>query len=179
MWKEEGLTVLEVDSGEWDAVPKKAPGKLFMMVGPSGAGKSTFAGKHFAPDMVVSSDVIRERMTGDPGDQSKNAEVYAALHAIVKTRIKHGLSTVVDSTNLRARDRRAIRDVVPQDTQITYIVIDRPLTEKIRDGGWRLGVDIDGVPLMSKHARTFQSGLKHILAGDSDPRVTVEDLRKS
>jgi hypothetical protein len=183
MWKAEGLTVLEVDSGEWEGTPNVEPGHLTMMVGPSGAGKSHFIRNTFGATVVVSSDGLRAEITGDRRDQSKNDQVFAALHAIVKARITNGLDTVVDATNLRSKDRRAIRDLVPQNTKISYIVIDRPLEEKLRDAGWRTEVRIptkDGgaIGLIEKHHQSFQSAAKEILAGDHDPRVRVHNFIK-
>jgi predicted kinase len=181
MWKSLGLTVLAHDSGDWEGKPKVEPGALHMMVGPSGAGKSTFIQgymhKVWSPNQVVSSDALRVELTGGMVDQSKNDQVFAALHAIVKARITSGLNTIVDATNLHSRDRRAIRDLCPSDTQINYWVIDRPLAEKHRDAGWRDDVVIKGQKLVDRHHQTFQSGKKHILRGDDDPRVTVHDMR--
>lgn len=179
MWKSEGLTVLEVDSGEWDAKPQSMkPGLLTLLVGPSGAGKSTHAMSFFKRDQVISSDSLREQLTGDFRNQAMNEQVFAALHAIVKTRIENGLDTCVDATNLRAADRRKIRDLVPQDCQIVYVVIDRPLHQKLLTAGWRSEVQIKGKSLIETHHESFRSGLKHILAGDSDPRVIVVNMIK-
>lgn len=176
MWKDEGLTVLEVDSGEWESKPKVRPGVLFMTVGPTGAGKTTYVRDNFPADIVVSSDRLREQLTGDQGNQSMNDQVFMAAHAIVKARIESGLDTVFEATNLRARDRRAVRDVVPSNTTINYLVINRPIEERRRDAGWRDTVMIGDMPIIDKHDQTFRSGLKHILAGDNDPRVTVTNL---
>jgi hypothetical protein len=177
MWKDEGLQVLEVDSGEWEAGPKVAPGTLYLLVGPSGAGKSYLAASRFSPDMIVSSDQVRVQFCGDFRDQSRNAEVFAAVHAVAKARIESGLDAVIDATNLRNRDRKAILDKMPDGAGVCYLVIDRSMADKWRDAGWRADVKIKGVPLIEKHDQTFRSNLKDILAGDGDPRVTVEDLR--
>ena len=186
MWKDNGITVLQHDSGEWDGVVKTwKPGALHLMVGPSGAGKTTFLNRYY-PALgvmgdVVSSDALREKITGKILDQSANTQVFAALHAITKARIENGLTTVVDATNLRAADRRKLRDLCPNDTVIHYHVIDRPLNEKVRDGGWRnnvaIGKEGHKETLITAHDKRFKSALKHILAGDNDPRVTVHDMR--
>ena len=181
MWKEEGLTVLEHDSGEWDGVLRTwKPGELHIMVGPSGGGKSTYVEtfRWTAPaGAIISSDALREEITGDFRDQSANDQMWATLHAMVKARIEGGLMTVVDATNLHAADRRKLRDLCPSDTSIVYHVIDRPLAEKHKSAGWRDEVVIKGEKLIDKHHKSFQSGLKHILAGDNDPRVIVLDHR--
>ena len=188
MWKAEGLTVLAHDSGEWDGVKKTwEPGALHMMIGPSGAGKSFYVEKQFffmadfacPRSALIGSDQLRVEITGDMADQSANAQVFSAMHAMVKARITSGLTTIVDATNLRARDRRALRDLVPtKNGWIYYHVIDRPLNEKLASAGWRADVMIKGKSLIHSHHQSFKSGIKHILAGDDDPRVTVYDNRR-
>lgn len=179
MWRANGIPCLQVAPGDFDK-PKYKPGKLILMVGPSGAGKSTLAASlGYTDDQIVSTDAIRQTLCGDFQDQSKNAQVFAALHAIVRARIESGLLTVVDATNLRTADRRSLRDLSPRDGVIEYFVIDRPLFEKQMTGGWRIDVQSKGVGLIERHHQIFQSNLKDIMAGDNDPRVTVRDYRKA
>ena len=187
MWKAEGLTVLAHDSGEWDGVQKTwEPGELHMMIGPSGAGKSSYVKNNawwMACSAVISSDALRMEITGTLRDMSVNDQVFSVMHALTKARLTGGLTTVIDATNLRSRDRRALRDCAPTDAKIFYHVIDRPLAEKHRDAGWRDEVEIamrDGskMKLIDKMHQSFTSGIKHILAGDGDPRVIVYDNRR-
>lgn len=53
--------------------------KLYVMCGLSGSGKSTIA-KQIANDnpdtVIISTDIIREQLTGEIGDQSQNDEVF-------------------------------------------------------------------------------------------------------
>ncbi len=184
MWKDEGLTVLAHDSGEWDGVEKNwKSGALHLMVGPSGAGKSTYVEQNRWGEghgLVVSSDALRIALVGTLRDMSINAQVFSAMHAITKARLENGLDTVIDATNLHARDRRALRDCAEADTEIFYHVIDRPLVDKHRDAGWRDEVVIRASKkkLVDHHHQSFMSGLPTILRGDDDPRVTVLDRRK-
>ena len=188
MWVREGVTCLQhinqID--QWAGEKTWNPGALHMMVGPSGAGKSWYVEKNFffmAKDdfprsALISSDALRVEINhGDMAEQTSNDQVFSALHAQAKARVESGLNVVVDATNLRARDRRAIRDLCPKDTKIFYHVIDRPLTEKHRDAGWRDNVVINGVKLIDKHHQSFKSSIKAILRGDDDPRVMVRDTR--
>ena len=185
MWKDEGLTVLAHDSGDWETERTWDDGELHLMVGPSGAGKSTFVEETFffrynlgiPYSALVSSDDLRLEIIGTVRDMSVNPQVFAAIHAITKARIASGLCTIVDATNIHARDRRALRDCCGPNTKIYYHVIDRPLNEKLASAGWRKDVMVKGKSLIHAHHQSFQSALKHILRGDDDPRVTVYDRR--
>jgi predicted kinase len=91
---------------------------------------------------------------------------------------------VVDATNLRKKDRMSLVSLVPKEAKIRYIVVDRPLEEKLRDGGWRLDVKFpqkDGtvLTLIEKHHQTFKSQERDIMKGDGLPNVEVVDMRKS
>jgi len=199
MWRRRGLVCLQVaaweDKDYIDSPKTKVKGLLTLMVGPSGAGKSSWlkggitvpvrVSDNFtnmvssdwceiSPSHIISSDQIREDLCGDFRDQSRNAEVFAALHAVVKTRLDHGLPVVVDATNIKRADRSKLVEMA-EGGKVRYIVIDRPLEEKYRDGGWRNEVHFD---LIKKHHDTFQSGLKHVLKGDGYENVQVIDLRK-
>lgn len=191
MWRDEGLICLQCTEWNEDVfLPSEKKGLLTLMVGPSGAGKSTWLqhrieqytkeGSLTIEDSfliesshIISSDQLRADLCGNFRDQSKNNQVFAALHAIVKTRIDHGLPTIVDATNIKRADRLAIITLA-NGHSVRYLVIDRPLEEKYRDGGWRKELPID---LIKKHHDTFQSQLKDILKGDHQPNVEVVDLR--
>lgn len=79
---------------------------LVVLVGPSGAGKSSFARAHFKPTEVVSSDYCRGVVSDDENAQHATDDAFDLLHYIVAKRLKNGLLTVIDATNVRAEDRR-------------------------------------------------------------------------
>lgn len=181
MWRERGLTCYQCR--EWNEDLAKPKGLLTLMVGPSGAGKSHWLVNTETPykdykirqSEVISSDQIRSYICGDFKDQTKNDDVFTALHAVVQTRIDNGLPTVVDATNIRNKDRKVLVDMA-KGNPVRYIVIDRPLEVKRAYGGWRN--EIEGFDLIGKHHATFQSNLKDILAGDGYPNVKVIDERE-
>jgi protein phosphatase len=84
---------------------------LIALIGAAGAGKSTFAGRHFAPDEVLSSDAYRERIAGDAADQRATGPAFAALYRDLERRLAHGRLTVVDATNLTRGARRRVLDI--------------------------------------------------------------------
>lgn len=85
---------------------------LYITVGIPGCGKSTYASKMLANDeidFVISSDRIREQLTGDITNQDHNNDVFDILNG----RVKAGLATgwgraLVDATNLRPSYRAAL-----------------------------------------------------------------------
>lgn len=153
-----------------------------LLVGPVCAGKSTYTKTYDAAD-IVSSDAIREALT--PWDRNNSeatwklltdkdhGRVWRAVHDLVQTRVRNGLQTVVDATNIKRADRMKIVNLVPKTQRIEYVVLDRPLEDKIRDRGWR------SEDLVRKMDASFNAGIKHILRGDDQPNVFVTDLRKA
>ncbi|MEZ0212468.1 MAG: AAA family ATPase [Xanthobacteraceae bacterium] len=178
MWRDEGIPCFQV-TANWDAnerviAPTRDP-LLTLLIGPAGAGKSTFA-KRYRPDFVLSSDQLREDYCGDFTDQSRNADVFTALHRIAAARLSSGLKVVVDATNLRRRDRLALVALAPPAAGVEYIVIDRPLDQKMATAGWRTDVMVGGKTLVEAHHERMKSALKDILKGDDLLGVRVRQI---
>lgn len=181
MWRDEGLMCMQVGPDfDKPSTPDLLPHAtasdtpiLTVMVGPSGGGKSTWVHENVAfKDFVISSDLIRQELDCF-NDMSMNNHVFSAVHSIAKTRLEHSLPTVVDATHLRRKDRLATVNLAPKGTYVHYVVVNRSMEDKYRDGGWRNELDFD---LIAKHQQTFASQRKDILAGDNLDHVTVADL---
>jgi len=78
---------------------------LVVLMGASGSGKSTFAATHFKPTEVISSDFCRALVSDDANDQSATEDAFAVLHEIAGRRMKRGLLTVIDATNVQQASR--------------------------------------------------------------------------
>ena len=105
-------------------IPIAVPG-LVVLVGAAGAGKSTFAARHFRPREILSSDALRERLTGDPGDQTATRLAFAILHRQLVTRLGAGRLVVVDATNVRPFARRAlVRRAASVGAPATAVILD-------------------------------------------------------
>lgn len=76
------------------------PGTLVILVGASGAGKSTFAGRHFAPSEVLSSDAMRAIVADDANDQGASAAAFELLRTALSLRLAAGRRSVVDATSV-------------------------------------------------------------------------------
>jgi len=81
---------------------------LVVLVGAAGSGKSTFAARHFAPSEVLSSDAVREVLTGDAADQRATRTAFSIIHREVSKRLAAGRTAVVDATNVEAHARRGL-----------------------------------------------------------------------
>src|SRR5690554_2265560 len=81
---------------------------LVLLIGASGSGKSTFAKKHFGKHEVVSSDECRAIVSNDENDLSATTDAFELLHYIIGKRLKNGLLTVVDATNVQPESRKSL-----------------------------------------------------------------------
>jgi predicted kinase len=100
---------------------------LVVLVGAAGAGKTTFAARHFAADEVLSSDGLREAISGDAADQRATGPAFAALHRALTRRLHAGRLTVVDATNVTPTARGALlRRAAAAGVPAFAIVLDMP-----------------------------------------------------
>ena len=81
---------------------------LVVLIGPSGCGKSTFAGTHFKPSEVLSSDFCRALVSDDENNQAATKDAFEVLHFIAAKRLAAGKLTVVDATNVQPEARKPL-----------------------------------------------------------------------
>lgn len=82
-----------------DARPPFHGTALWVTVGPPGGGKSALVTEQLAGvGEVISSDRVREEMTGSRADQSRNADVFRTVWDTVAPALARGQSMVVDAT---------------------------------------------------------------------------------
>ena len=107
------------------------------------------------------------------GDQGHNRAVFELAFGLLKTRLDAGLDAVLDATSLTRRERRRAGELVGEKYgRIVYLVMNRPLDEKLRTRAHR------PEELVRFHDRRFAQALADgLLEGDGDPRVEVRDLR--
>ena len=106
------------------AVPAQS---LVVLVGVSGSGKSTFAREKFLPYETLSSDVFRGMVSNDENDQSATEAAFEALRHVAAARLRAGLLTVIDATNVQPAARRSLLQLAKEhDVLPTAIVLDLP-----------------------------------------------------
>jgi protein phosphatase len=100
---------------------------LVVLVGTTGSGKSTFAAAHFKSTAVLSSDAYRGLVSDDDTDQSATQDAFDLLHHVAGIRLRRGLLTVIDATNVQPRSRESLVKVArAHDVLPVAIVLDIP-----------------------------------------------------
>ncbi|MCW2776192.1 MAG: metallophosphoesterase [Nocardioides sp.] len=150
---------------------------LVLLVGVSGSGKSTFAARHFLPTQVVSSDFCRGLVADDENDQDATRDAFDVLHYIVGTRLRRGLLTVVDATNVQQTARAALIELArDHDVLVDAIVLDVPETVAQERNRHRPDRAFGGHVVARQH-RDLQKGLSrmgrrmrrvHVLRGEEE-----------
>ena len=134
---------------------------LVLLVGASGSGKSRFARDHFGPYETVSSDECRGIVSNDPNNQAATKPAFELLHTIAAARLKAGLLTVIDATNVQPESRASLiklardHDVLP--VAIVFDLADSVLFEHDRGR--------DDTPRGEKVIRRQQGQLRRSLRG--------------
>ncbi|TFI60277.1 hypothetical protein E2493_00765 [Sphingomonas parva] len=172
MWREHGITTLQCAPDEPASSAYAGQTLLHMLVGPCAAGKSTFAAATYQPHEIVSTDALRIQLYGDLGHAPEAlARVWKLAHGIIRARLEAGVFTVLDATNLKAKDRLRVLELLPRGVFARYVVVDRDLADKLRERDWR------SEDLVMKQHRLFRAEEEAILAGDQHSYVTVQDRR--
>ncbi|GAB2792899.1 polynucleotide kinase-phosphatase [Hymenobacter latericoloratus] len=135
-----------------------------MLIGTSGAGKSTFARRLFRSSEIVSSDQCRELVADDENDQSATPDAFALLHYLVGLRLKRGLLTVVDATNVQPEARKTLvqlaRDYHVLPTAIILDVPDRVAEDRNRVRAERMHIGRHVIPQQRQQLRRSLKTLK-------------------
>jgi len=79
---------------------------LVVLIGASSSGKSTFARKHFKPTEIVSSDHCRAMVSDDENSMEATGDAFDLARYIASKRLRNGLLTVIDATNVQAAARK-------------------------------------------------------------------------
>lgn len=100
---------------------------LVVLIGSTGSGKSTFAREHFPHTAIVSSDACRGIVSDDENDQAATPDAFALVHHIAGIRLRRGLRTVIDATNVQPHARKELVAVArAHDVLPVAIVLDVP-----------------------------------------------------
>lgn len=135
---------------------------LVLLVGPAGAGKSTWAAAHVPATEVLSSDHFRGLVAGDATDQSASADAFMVLHAIARARLRRGLRTIIDATNLSLGGRRQLLRMAtsagrPAVAVVFDVSLERCLAHNARRRGRLVPEEV-----VRRHHRELQAALPRL-----------------
>ncbi|WP_406237030.1 polynucleotide kinase-phosphatase [Nocardia sp. NBC_01009] len=136
---------------------------LVVLIGSTGSGKSTFAHKHFRSTAVVSSDACRGIVSDDENDQSATPDAFALLHHIAGVRLRRGLRTVVDATNVQPKARQELIAVArAHDVFPVAIVLDVPDSVCLERNALRADRSHLGRHIVTRQQRELRRGLRSL-----------------
>ena len=148
---------------------------LVLLVGPSGSGKSTWAASRFRPASILSSDAFRALVAGDAADQSATADAFKVLDVVARARLRRGLLTVIDATNLTERARRSLlrrADAAgrPAVAVVFDVTLERCLAQNEARPDRRVPADV-----VRRHHRELQQALQRLPAEGYAAIETITD----
>ena len=98
--------------------------KLILPIGISGSGKSYIYNKDYKDCVQVSPDLIREELTGDISNQSKNKEVFKLAFERVDEYLNKGQNVFFDATNVNKGQRKNFTDKYKDtDVEVIYLIL--------------------------------------------------------
>ena len=98
--------------------------KLVLPIGISGSGKSYIYNKDYKDCVQVSPDLIREELTGDISNQSKNKEVFKLAFERVDEYLNSGQDVFFDATNVNKSQRKTFTDkYIGTDVEVVYVIL--------------------------------------------------------
>jgi protein phosphatase len=148
------------------------PGALVLLIGPAGCGKTTWAARQFGSHQVLSSDAFRAIVAGDAADQAASADAFRLLHQAVRARLRRGLLTVIDATNLTKAARITLRDLAGRAGQpCVAVVFDIPLERCLAQNAARAERRVPEA-VIRRHHRQLQQSLA-ALHGEGYAQIRV------
>ena len=99
--------------------------RLYAPIAIPGAGKSHLARAAveaglFPPTAIVATDEIRRMIADDHTVQANNTTVFDVFHTIIRARLRTGVDTYADATNLTAQSRQALYKIAVE-TRATLV----------------------------------------------------------
>jgi hypothetical protein len=143
---------------------------MTLTVGPSGGGKSRWSNEQGVA--IVSSDEIRKETNSDGETPGSQAGIFRRVRASSAKILEEGRDVIVDAMHIEPEHRLRQISIAPPDVGIRYVIIDRPLADKLRDAGWRTGRGI-----VEKYDEVFPAKVAAALDGDGRPEIQIVDLR--
>jgi protein phosphatase len=154
---------------------------LVLLIGASGSGKSTFANKYFKKHEVVSSDLCRGIVSNDENNLAATNDAFELLNFIISKRLKNGLLTVVDATNVQPESRKKLIALArAYHTLPVAIVLDMPQSICVNRNKARIDRNLSGYVIRQQQQQLKRSikklkreGFRKIYVFESEEEVNA------
>jgi predicted kinase len=80
----------------------------------------------------ISSDDLRQQLTGNLYDPSRNSEVWDAWHYLIRYSLDGGGNAVADATNLSYKHRETLREIAEENEAVTHLIVFRNIGQAVR-----------------------------------------------
>lgn len=109
--------ILESELGRERHAESRHGQSVTVMCGLPGGGKSTKAKElaEMTDGILISTDAIREELTGSPNDQSRNREVFDTAFKRLDKAIAEGRNVIWDATSISPKARKQVLLHVPHN----------------------------------------------------------------
>lgn len=97
-----------------------------ILIGIPASGKSTYA-RSKSSYVYVSADAIREEFYGSAAEQGDGRRVFKEVYNRIFRASSELKDIIVDNTNVKAKDRKAILALLHKTYHVTYLVFNTPL----------------------------------------------------
>lgn len=147
---------------------------LYVPMGIPGCGKSYFGKVYFPSIPKVSTDEIRERLTGNENDQTRNEDVFAAFHEEVRSALFLNQDVYADATNLHLFARDKLKACMRGIDQVHYIVFRNGLQalRRNRERERRVPDDV----MMYKMLPAYEKMLMQIVQEQCDTMTVIRSF---
>lgn len=136
--------------------------RLTLVLGPEGAGKTALVRQRLPQAVLLSPSDARQALFGDPHQGHGHAKVVRQLRQMTVDALGTGAEVAVELPGLDLEMRHDLSCLVPETHGVSYLLVDRPFLEKIRntpDTRAARRAVADG-------HRLFQEALPRLLEGD-------------
>jgi len=159
---------------------------LIVLIGASSSGKSTFARTHFLPTEIISSDQCRALVSNDENNQEATTDAFDLVHYLAGIRLRRGLLTVIDATNIRPEDRKHYIALARQYHCIPVAMVfdlpERTLKERHQqrtDRSFSDHVIANQHRTLRKNLRGLgREGFRHVFELDSVEKIAAVTIRR-
>ena len=137
---------------------------ITVIIGPAKSGKTTWANAHFKNHEIVSAAQVKLELCGDANNTWTSHQVWEEITRRVELKAKLGQRVVVDSTNLKFRDREPFIEIAKKlGLDLIYVLINSDLNSKLQG----CGNDSRMAEIVERSHQLYQSVEREIKTGDN------------